>query len=63
MTMFSIKPDFDLAEFLASPAPVGSARARNARRRKMPTQPAGTAEESPQPSPPKAAKSSETPDK
>jgi len=45
MTMFSIKPNFDLAEFLAVPAPVGAARSRNARRRKMFAQPADTSEE------------------
>jgi len=33
--MFSMKPQFDLAEFLAVPAPVGAARSRNARYRKM----------------------------
>ena len=35
MTMFSIKPQFNLPEFLAVPAPVGTARSLNARRRKM----------------------------
>jgi hypothetical protein len=39
MTMFSMKPKFNLAEFLAVPAPVGGARSRNARRRKMAFQP------------------------
>ena len=29
MTMFSMKPKFDLAEFLAVPAPAGAARRRN----------------------------------
>ncbi|WP_116086426.1 hypothetical protein [Tropicimonas sp. IMCC34011] len=33
MTMFSMKPKFNLAEFLAVPAPVGAARSRGARRR------------------------------
>ena len=50
MTMFSIKPKFDLAEFLATPAPVSAARSRNARRRKMLAQPAEEAEDKPQPS-------------
>ncbi|RBI71916.1 hypothetical protein DQW77_11330 [Roseovarius sp. TE539] len=35
MTMFSMKPQFDLAEFLSVPAPVGAARSRGARRRGM----------------------------
>ncbi|WOI57760.1 hypothetical protein [Palleronia sp. LCG004] len=33
MTMFSMKPKFDLAEFLAVPAPVGGSRGRYAGRR------------------------------
>jgi hypothetical protein len=35
MTMFSIKPKFDLAEFLAVPARPGATRFRNAGRRGM----------------------------
>lgn len=35
MTMFSMKPKFDLAEFLAVPAPAGAARAGGGRRRGM----------------------------
>ncbi|MGB8623327.1 MAG: hypothetical protein WCD16_10955 [Paracoccaceae bacterium] len=41
MTMFSMKPKFDLAEFLAVPAPVG-ARVRGAKRRGMQFQPGAT---------------------
>ncbi len=58
MTMFSIKPNFDLAEFLATPAPVGTARSRNARRRKMLAQPAELTEkteDTPQASPPEGS--------
>ncbi len=33
MTMFSMKPKFNLAEFLAVPAPAGAARSRGAKRR------------------------------
>ena len=39
MTMFSMKPKFNLAEFLAVPAPLGAARSRNARHRKIQIQP------------------------
>lgn len=38
MTMFSMKPQFNLAEFLAVPAPAGAARSRSARRRGTPFQ-------------------------
>jgi hypothetical protein len=38
MTMFSMKPKFNLAEFLAVPAPVGAARSRGARRMGKPVQ-------------------------
>ncbi|MCA1775769.1 MAG: hypothetical protein LC676_09230 [Loktanella sp.] len=62
MTMFSIKPKFDLAEFLATPAPVGKARSRNARRRKMLAQPAEKAEDTPKPSTPEGSKSTEKPE-
>ncbi len=40
MTMFSMKPKFDLAEFLATPASAGMTRSRNAKRHKMLAQPA-----------------------
>ena len=59
MTMFSIKPKFDLAEFLATPAPVGVARSRNARRRKMLVHTAEKAKDTPQPSPPEGSTSTE----
>ena len=62
MTMFSIKPKFDLGEFLATPAPVGVARSRNARRRKMLAQPVETAEDIPQPSSPEGSTSTEKPE-
>jgi len=62
MTMFSIKPDFNLAEFLATPAPVGAARSRNARRRKMLAQPTEKAEDASQPSPPEGSTSTEKPE-
>ncbi|WP_139214959.1 hypothetical protein [Palleronia marisminoris] len=39
MTMFSMKPKFDLAEFLAVPAPKGAARTGGARRRGTQFQP------------------------
>jgi hypothetical protein len=42
MTMFSMKPKFDLAEFLATPAPAGAARSRNARYRNAAPRPAET---------------------
>ena len=45
MTMFSMKPKFDLAEFLATPASAGVTRSRNAKRRKMLAQPAEEAED------------------
>jgi hypothetical protein len=62
MTMFSIKPKFDLAEFLAVPAPVGAARSRNARRRKMFDKPAETSEETSSPSSPDEPASTEKPE-
>ncbi|PZX18858.1 hypothetical protein LX81_00551 [Palleronia aestuarii] len=45
MTMFSMKPKFDLAEFLAAPAPAAAAKARAARRRGIKFQTAGKSEE------------------
>jgi hypothetical protein len=54
MNMFSMKPKFDLAAFLAEPAPVGARRRRNTRTRGMqfqsgpkaePTAPAAPAED------------------
>ncbi len=62
MTMFSIKPKFDLAEFLATPAPVGVARSRNARRRKMLAQPAEKAEDIARPSSTDGSTSTEDPE-
>lgn len=62
MTMFSIKPKFDLAEFLATPAPVGTARSRNARRRKMLAQDPDKAGDTPQPSPPEGSTPTEKPE-
>ncbi|WP_417808081.1 hypothetical protein [Thioclava sp.] len=44
MTMFSMKPKFDLAAFLAEPAPVGQARSRGARRQGFQSQPAPTSQ-------------------
>lgn len=51
MTMFSMKPKFNLAEFLAVPAPVGAARSRNARHRKMQFQPSAESEGAAPPKP------------
>lgn len=51
MTMFSMKPKFNLAEFLAVPAPVGTARSRNAKRRKMQFQPSAESEAATAPEP------------
>ncbi len=45
MTMFSMKPKFDLAEFLAVPAPAGAARSANARRRGMQFRPRAASED------------------
>jgi len=45
MTMFSMKPRFDLAAFLATPAPAGAARAAGARRRGMQFQSAPVTED------------------
>lgn len=60
MNMFSMKPKFDLAAFLAVPAPVGAARSQGARRRGMQFQPSTssttTADTAPAPETP------ETPD-
>jgi hypothetical protein len=39
MTMFSMKPQFNLAEFLAVPAPKGAARNRGGRSRAMQPRP------------------------
>jgi hypothetical protein len=41
MNMFSMKPKFDLAAFLAEPAPKGAARSKGARRRNAPFQRSG----------------------
>lgn len=48
MTMFSMKPKFDLAEFLAVPAPPGAARSGGGRRR-MQFQPSAPAQEATKP--------------
>ena len=53
MTMFSMKPKFDLAEFLATPASAAVTRSRNAKRRRMLAQPAEEAEDTPGQRPPK----------
>ena len=45
MTMFSMKPKFNLAEFLAVPANVGTGRTRGAKRRGMQFLPAAEADE------------------
>ena len=47
MTMFSMKPKFDLAEFLAVPAPKGAARTGGARRRGMQFQRSAASEDAP----------------
>ncbi len=49
MTMFSMKPKFDLAEFLAVPAPVGAARFRGARRRGIQFQSGATSKDATEP--------------
>lgn len=53
MTMFSMKPKFDLAAFLAEPAPVGQARSRGARRQGFQFQPAATSQVAPKAKPAK----------
>lgn len=49
MTMFSAKPKFNLAEFLATPSPAGKGRARSARNFKANSQPAVKPEEAAKP--------------
>ena len=44
MTMFSMKPKFDLAAFLAEPAPRGQARSRGPKRQGFRSQPAPTSQ-------------------
>ncbi|WP_209428115.1 hypothetical protein [Pararhodobacter sp. SW119] len=51
MTMFSMKPKFNLAEFLATPAPAGASRFAGGRRRAAPVQPAARTEEAATPAP------------
>jgi hypothetical protein len=51
MTMFSIKPKFNLAEFLAVPAPVSASRRRGAKRQGMQFQPRSTSEDATKPTP------------
>jgi len=52
MTMFSMKPKFNLAEFLAVPAPLGAARSRGAKRRGMQFQTGAASEDATRPTPP-----------
>lgn len=54
MTMFSMKPKFDLAEFLAVPAPVGRGGYRGATRRTAPAQRGGAPEDAAKPAPTEA---------
>lgn len=61
MTMFSMKPKFDLAEFLSVPAPVGAARSRGARRRGMQFQPAPQSDAASKQTPPKDTVTADTP--
>jgi hypothetical protein len=49
MTMFSMKPKFNLAEFLAVPAPAG--KSRNTRRRGMPFRPDAESDDAAAPAP------------
>ena len=51
MTMFSMKPKFNLAEFLAEPAPVGASRYRKARNQGMQVSPGETSEDATKSSP------------
>ena len=61
MTMFSMKPKFNLAEFLAVPAPVGAARARGAKRRGMQFQRSATPEDAIGPTPAERPSSTDKP--
>ncbi len=49
MTMFSAKPKFNLAEFLATPSPGGKGRARSSRNFKANNQPVVKPEEATKP--------------
>jgi hypothetical protein len=60
MTMFSMKPKFNLAEFLAVPA---SAGARNAKRRGMQFRPAATPHDAAKPAQAEASDLTENPKK
>lgn len=60
MTMFSMKPKFNLVEFLAQPAPVGTARSRNARRGKTQFQLGAKSEGAAPPKPADATEPSDT---
>lgn len=51
MTMFSMKPKFNLAEFLAVPAPKSASRRRGARGQGMRSQSRPTSEDSSNPKP------------
>jgi hypothetical protein len=53
MTMFSMKPKFDLAEFLAVTVPAGAGRTRGARRRGMQFRPSASSEKATEPTPSK----------
>ena len=52
MTMFSMKPKFNLAEFLAEPGPVGASRYSAARKRAMQVSRGETSEDATKTSPP-----------
>ena len=61
MTMFSMKPKFDLAEFLATPASAAVTRSRNAKRRRMRAWPVDEAEDTSRTSPAEDAPPTENP--
>jgi len=63
MNMFSMKPKFDLAAFLAVPAPVGTARARAKRRGMQTGFGAGSATPTDKPETPTDAPETDTPAK
>lgn len=62
MTMFSMKPKFDLAEFLAVPAPAGAARSANARRRGMQFRPRAASEDTVEATPDEATGATDKPE-
>jgi hypothetical protein len=59
MTMFSMKPKFNLAEFLAVPAPSGAVRSRGGRRRGMQFHSGAKTEDAAKPTQPKDTSSTE----